>query len=85
MLVRIPLIPDVNDTRDCIQKMASFITDLPSLKDVSLLPYHDIAVQKYQRLNRSPFTPKSARLTERKIDLLKKILEDRGLRVSIGN
>jgi len=83
--VRIPLIPDVNDTGDCIRKIASFIADQPSLKDVSLLPYHDIAAQKYERLNKSPFTPKSAHLPERKVDLLKKILEDRGLHVSIGN
>jgi pyruvate formate lyase activating enzyme len=85
ILVRIPLIPQVNDTKDCIQRIAAFIAGILSLKHVSLLPYHDIAAQKYERLNRPSEMPNSSRLPEEKIDFIKHIFEDTGLHVTIGN
>lgn len=85
ILVRIPLIPQVNDTKDCIQKIAAFVAGFLSLKYVSLLPYHDIAAQKYERLNRPSEMPNSSYLPEEKINFIKDILEDTGLHVTIGN
>jgi len=85
ILVRIPLIPQVNDTKDCIQKIAAFVAGFLSLKHVSLLPYHAIAAQKYERLNRPSEMPNSSCLPEEKINFIKDILEDTGLHVTIGN
>ncbi len=59
--IRIPLIKNVNAHKEEIRKMAEFISELPSNQRnsepgtakkpmVNLLPYHSIAVGKYQKL-----------------------------------
>lgn len=49
--IRIPLIRGVNDDKENISATANFLTSLPHpVEEVSLLPYHAIAVQKYQKL-----------------------------------
>ncbi len=47
--IRIPVIPGINDDRKHIEGMAQFIASLPALTGVSLLPYHDTAIEKYRR------------------------------------
>jgi pyruvate formate lyase activating enzyme len=50
--IRIPLIKNVNTQMDEIMKMADFINSLPGTKPkVNLLPYHNIARGKYQKLH----------------------------------
>jgi len=49
--IRIPLINGVNSDEDNIRQSASFIASLPGAKKpVSLLPYHNIAINKYNKL-----------------------------------
>lgn len=48
--VRIPIIPGINDDDINIEKTCKFISSL-NLKDVFLLPYHNIAIDKYKRLD----------------------------------
>ena len=49
--VRIPLIKGVNSDPENITATAAFIANLPGeKKSVNLLPYHDIASHKYQKL-----------------------------------
>jgi pyruvate formate lyase activating enzyme len=50
ILVRIPLIPEVNDDEASIHQFASFLTSLPYLEGVALMPYHTIGVAKYEAL-----------------------------------
>jgi pyruvate formate lyase activating enzyme len=52
VIVRIPLIPGINDDREDIRDMGEFIRSLDRILCVDLLPYHDIAAQKYVRLDR---------------------------------
>ena len=52
IIVRIPVIPGVNDDNDSLRQMAAFLADLPHRPDVELLPYHHIALDKYARLNK---------------------------------
>ncbi len=49
VLVRIPLIPGVNDDNDNIEQMRTFLHSI-GLFQVDLLPYHEIGVDKYRRL-----------------------------------
>jgi len=52
--IRIPLIKGVNSDPDNIAATAKFIANLPGeKKGVNLLPYHDIATHKYQKLGKS--------------------------------
>lgn len=49
--IRIPLVKGVNDDSDNIRQTATFVADLPGgKKKVNLLPYHNIAANKYRRL-----------------------------------
>jgi pyruvate formate lyase activating enzyme len=46
-IVRIPLIPDINDTPENMKHIAEFIKDAKSLNRVELLRYHKTAGAKY--------------------------------------
>ncbi len=51
--IRIPLIKGVNSDRENIEASAAFISKLAGeKKSVNLLPYHDIASHKYQKLGK---------------------------------
>ena len=48
--IRIPLIPNITDTRENIRDIRDFIHSLKHQHKVQLLPYHKIAEGKYERL-----------------------------------
>ncbi len=50
IIVRIPLIPGVNDDKENFELCGSYLTSLPHLEGVELMPYHTIGVAKYQAL-----------------------------------
>jgi pyruvate formate lyase activating enzyme len=53
IIIRIPLIGGVNDSDENIEQTARFISELAGeSKEVQLLPYHNIAQNKYQKLGR---------------------------------
>ena len=52
IIVRIPLIPTFNDNKEEIQKIAAFLRPL-RIRDVELLPYHQMGEHKYDGLGRA--------------------------------
>ncbi len=52
IVLRIPVIPDVNDDERNVRSVAELAASLPALAGVDLLPYHKIGVDKYARLDR---------------------------------
>ena len=52
LIVRVPIIPGVNDTEEHMKQSAAFLKDFPKLLYVELLPYHDLGVGKYTSLGR---------------------------------
>jgi pyruvate formate lyase activating enzyme len=52
VIVRIPVIPGVNDDSDNINALSSFLSSL-HLLEIELLPYHRIASNKYHKLQLS--------------------------------
>jgi pyruvate formate lyase activating enzyme len=82
-IVRLPLVPGVNDDEENIREMARFLGSLGSVNEISLLPYHKLGRDKYKGLEKraeEEFTPPSAECLER----IKKDLEQHGFRVSLG-
>jgi pyruvate formate lyase activating enzyme len=53
IVIRIPIVPGLNDDEESIQQMAGFIAALPHRHPIELLPYHHIAVDKYLRLGKT--------------------------------
>jgi len=52
-IIRVPLIPNVNDSQENMMKILSFIKDAKSLVRVELLPYHKTAGAKYKMIGKS--------------------------------
>ncbi|HUX06038.1 MAG TPA: glycyl-radical enzyme activating protein [Acidobacteriota bacterium] len=52
VLIRIPVIPGINDNDENIIRTGEFITTLPGIRKIQLLPYHEAGVEKYRLLNR---------------------------------
>jgi pyruvate formate lyase activating enzyme len=82
--VRIPLVPGINDDRGNIEATGAFLQKLHRLWYVDLLPYHSVAISKYQRFG---YTPKLPDLQPPDPDQVRKIaamLSGFGLCVTIG-
>lgn len=50
IIVRMPLIPGINDDVENLERTGSFLAALPCLEGVELMAYHEIGVAKYQSL-----------------------------------
>jgi pyruvate formate lyase activating enzyme len=50
IIIRIPIIPGVNDDEENIGQTGIFLASLPNVPPVELLPYHNIAEGKYAGL-----------------------------------
>jgi pyruvate formate lyase activating enzyme len=50
IIVRIPLVPEINDDHENLDMCGSFLAKLPSLDGVAIMPYHDIGQAKYHAL-----------------------------------
>ncbi len=82
--VRIPLIPGVNDSEENIRASCAFIASLDAVRDVHILPFHRIGRDKYERLGKLTSMPEFGSVTDCSLTNLTRIIEDYGLRVSIG-
>jgi pyruvate formate lyase activating enzyme len=52
IILRIPIIPGINDNEPTLIEIGEFAATLPHLAGVNLLPYHPTASYKYDRLGR---------------------------------
>ena len=52
IIIRIPVIPGVNDDEDNLRAAGDFLAALPNIPPVELLPYHNIAEAKYAGLGK---------------------------------
>lgn len=53
LIVRIPIIPGINDTDEELESIGKFCTKLTHLQHVQLLPYHRLGTETYKRLGRT--------------------------------
>lgn len=51
IILRCPLIPNVNDTEDHLQGIAKMHMKYPGLKGIEIMPYHKMGVSKAKRVN----------------------------------
>ena len=83
VLVRIPLIPGINDTDKNLQESAEFLKGL-GIEEVEVIPYHEFASTKYELLgveydlkDLEPYTPEQ-------LDSKKRVMAKFGMCVKIG-
>jgi len=84
VIVRIPIIPGINDDTDNIGQTAQFIRALPSVERVDLLAYHQVGLDKYERLGRISPMPQTAAPDPADLDQIKRTLQGYGLDVTVG-
>jgi len=84
LIIRIPLIPGVNDDDDNLDRTGAFLHALQGIKKVDVLPYHAFQKSKYIRFGINhrgdSITPPSAEMLSR----ARERLESFGLEVRIG-
>ena len=52
--IRIPIIPNVNDSIEEIQKMKDFLKTIGTAEKIELLPYHAMGENKYRAIGKEP-------------------------------
>jgi len=84
VVVRVPLVPGVNDDEENIRSMGEYVSGL-GFSDLCLLPYHKVGTEKAHRLNRASGPQFVAEApTDESLDRLRGVLTEYGLSVKIG-
>lgn len=84
IILRVPLIPGITDGEDNLRAIAELARSLPNTPRVDLLPYHDAARLKYQRLGIAYPLPAGAALDAGRPQQLARILQEYQLETRIG-
>ena len=84
VIVRVPLIPDINNGLDSIEQLAEFLLKLRKIREIDLLPYHKLGVSKYKLLGRKYALEDITPLTQKQINDALKSLTKFGFEVNIS-
>ena len=85
MIIRIPVIPGVNDSDDNIENTARFAFELgENLKRIELLPYHKFGTQTYSRIGMEYKLKDVEPPSDDHMIKLKEIVESCGVKAQIG-
>jgi pyruvate formate lyase activating enzyme len=84
IIVRFPVIPGVNDYDSNVSRMGEFVSVLGNVKEIDILPYHELGVEKYKRLGLKHNMPEVQLLSTERLSKIAGELEGFGLRVKVG-
>ena len=84
IVVRLPVVPGVNEDNKNIRETAEFLRSLGNISEISLLPYHKLGRDKYRGLEKKASDDDFAPPSAERLEQIKKDLEDRGFRVNLG-
>jgi len=79
LILRIPVIPGKNDSKDNIQKTGQFAAGLKTLKRIELLPYHRYGVSTYFVIGRSYALNEIDSPSREQVERLKAVLVSQGI------
>ncbi len=82
--VRIPIIPSINDDDENLRATSAFLSTLKNIHQVDLLPYHNIAEDKYRRMAHEYELKNVKTPSTKEMQALAKIFEEKGFNVKIG-
>ena len=84
IFVRLPIIPEINDDDKNIGEIADLLSELRGIEQINILPYHNIAMEKYKRLEEEYLLREINVPSEERISEIKNIFESLGFKVKIG-
>jgi len=82
--ISLPIITNINDDEKNITDTAQFISSLPSVKHVTLLPYHKAGIDKYRNLGKQYKLRGIQPPSGQKMKAIREQLEAYGLTVKTG-
>lgn len=84
LIVRTPVIPTFNDTKEEIAAIAEFARSLRGVKEMHILPYHRIGMDKYKGLGREYSLTGIELPSKELMNELLEVVESYGLKGQIG-
>lgn len=84
LVLRVPVIPGLNDDEHNMIETAKFARDLKTLKRLELLPYHRYGVAVYPAVGRDYSLPGTLPPTLGQVEKLKETMQAHGITVQIG-
>jgi pyruvate formate lyase activating enzyme len=84
IILRMPVIPGVNDDEESVRQIGRFAASLPQVRRVDLLPYHHTAADKYERLERAYALVDARPLSDKRMADLARVLQKLDIKVKIG-
>lgn len=85
VIIRFPVIPEVNDTEENVNAMLKFLLPLQDrFKEINLLPYHSLAKEKYARFGVENKLPGLPDMKTEELEPLRIRFEQAGFKVKLG-
>jgi pyruvate formate lyase activating enzyme len=84
IILRVPIVPHVNDDDDNIRQIAALARAMPSIERIDILAYHRIGNNKYERLNRPNPMPETGSPSANAMADIARAFESAGLQVKLG-
>jgi pyruvate formate lyase activating enzyme len=84
VVLRVPIIPGINDDEENLLAIGEIARSLRPGQRVDVLPYHNIAVEKYRRLRRDYQLPDTQPPSMERMTRIAGMLEELDLNVKIG-
>lgn len=83
IIIRVPLIPNLNDG-DEFKSIVDFVSVLPEIREIHILPYHSFGESKYTQLDMMNTMIGYQEENDEAIQACKNYAVDKGFKVSIG-
>jgi len=84
IIVRVPLVPGITDNEENIKQISEFVASMKNLS-IDLLPFHNIAESKYERLGKRYAFSGPQHTNNKKLNEIKALFETADITVSIGD
>ncbi|MEE4357203.1 MAG: glycyl-radical enzyme activating protein [Desulfococcaceae bacterium] len=84
IMIRIPLIPGYTDDGENLAEMRGFLSALPGIREISLLPFHNSAEGKYRKLGKHNAVKDIPRPDPESMEKIRKEFVSGGFHVKIG-
>jgi pyruvate formate lyase activating enzyme len=81
--IRFPVIPGITNTAENLEEIKEFLSSLKTIKNIDILPYHDISRGKYQRFKKEQKMG-NVHLQSDESEKIKKEFSSLGYHVQIG-
>lgn len=84
MIVRLVIVPGINDSPQEIQARLDFVKSLDAVKQVDLLPYHKLGTAKYSLMGKHYVHAEMDPPDFVHMESLRNLVQDQGFKVTIG-